>query len=135
MKGRTLLGTAALPLLFGGLMSLLAPRNAAKAGTGRVKQRLRPADAAWPSVARWAKLNDDVGGQLAQVHFVFESCATEPDGAACLDARKNIGNPYWIGDQAAGTEVSGWFNAWTPAPSAYAVKARKVADIVAAVIF
>jgi hypothetical protein len=28
--------------------------------------------------------------------------------------------PFWIGDQPSGTQVSGWLDAWTPAPSAYA---------------
>ena len=72
---------------------------------------------------------------LIEVHSLFGSCETEPNGAACLDALKNIGNPYWIGDQPAGTEVSGWLDAWTPAPSAYAIRARNAADIAAGVNF
>jgi FAD/FMN-containing dehydrogenase len=48
---------------------------------------------------------------------------------------KNIRNPIYIGDQPAGTEVSGWLDAWTPAPSAYAVAARNAADVAAAVNF
>src|SRR5499425_641442 len=44
-------------------------------------------------------------------------------------------NPFWIGDQPAGTEVSGWLDAWKPEPSAYAVAARNAADIAAAVNF
>src|SRR6185437_3685344 len=44
-------------------------------------------------------------------------------------------NPFYIGDQPAGTEVSGWLDAWAPAPSAYAVKARHAADVAAAVNF
>jgi FAD/FMN-containing dehydrogenase len=48
---------------------------------------------------------------------------------------KNIRNPIYIGDQPAGTEVSGWLDAWTPAPSAYAVAARNAADVGAAVNF
>src|SRR5215510_12792665 len=44
-------------------------------------------------------------------------------------------NPFYIGDQPAGTQVSGWLDAWTPAPSAYAVAARSAADVVAAVNF
>jgi hypothetical protein len=62
-----------------------------------------------------------------------QACQTEPNGAACLDALRNIRNPYWIGDQPADTEVSGWLDAWTPAPSAYALKARNAADVAAAI--
>ena len=48
---------------------------------------------------------------------------------------QNIRNPFYIGDQAGGTQVSGWLDAWTPAPSVYAVKARQAADVAAAVNF
>ncbi|HET7757244.1 MAG TPA: FAD-binding oxidoreductase, partial [Steroidobacteraceae bacterium] len=43
--------------------------------------------------------------------------------------------PFYIGDQPAGTQVSGWLDAWTPAPSVYAVKARSSAAVAAAVDF
>ena len=120
-----------LPLLSGSIAALFGPTKAAKAVTARAKQRLRPSDASWPSTASWAKLKDDVGGNLIEVHSLFELCVTEPNGATCLDALKNIGNPYWIGDQPAGTEISGWLDAWTPAPSAYALKARNATDVAA----
>jgi FAD/FMN-containing dehydrogenase len=96
---------------------------------------VRPSDASWPSTASWAKLKEDVGGNLIEVHSLFGSCATEPNGTACLDALKNSGNPFWIGDQPAGTQVSGWLDAWTPAPSAYAIKARDAASVAAGVNF
>lgn len=85
------------------------------------------------SAASWAKLKDDVGGNLLEVQPLFGPCEIEPDGAACLDAEKHLGNPYWIGDQPAGTEISGWLDAWTPAPSAY--KARHAADVASGITF
>jgi len=107
-----------------------------KAGNPRsLRSRVRPGDPAWPPAASWAKLKEEVGGNLIEVHALFGSCATEPNGAACLDALKNISNPFWIGDQPCGTQVCGWFNAWTPAPSERAVKARNAADVAAAVNF
>jgi FAD/FMN-containing dehydrogenase len=48
---------------------------------------------------------------------------------------KNLQNPYFVGDQAGGTQTSGWIDAWTSAPSAYAVAVRNTADVVAAVNF
>jgi FAD/FMN-containing dehydrogenase len=101
----------------------------------RTKRRVRPSDSSWPSASSWAKLKNDVGGNLIEVHPLFGSCETEPNGAACLDALKNISNPYWIGDQPAGTEISGWLDAWAPAPSAYAIKARNAADVATGVTF
>jgi FAD binding domain len=124
-----------LPLLSGGFAALLGSTKATKAVTTRRKRRVRPSNSSWPGAVSWAKLKDDVGGNLIEVHSLFGPCETEPDGEPCLDASKNIRNPYWIGDQSAGTEVSGWLDAWTPAPSAYAIKARNAADVAAGVSF
>jgi hypothetical protein len=98
-------------------------------------RRVRPQDAAWPSAASWARLDETVGGKLLKVRALFQGCAADPDGAACGEAHKNIGNPYWLGDQPGGTENSGWLDAWSPAPSAYAVKARHAGDVAAAIDF
>ncbi|MBC3906166.1 FAD-dependent oxidoreductase [Undibacterium umbellatum] len=98
-------------------------------------QRVRPTDVAWPDAAKWAKLNNDVGGSLIKVQSLFHACQTEPDGVACLDALKHVGNPYWIGDQPAGTENSGWLDAWTPRPSEYAIQARDSSDVAAGITF
>jgi hypothetical protein len=135
MKRRNLLCSVGMLPLLSSFATLFGPTQAAKATAGRRIQRVRPSDSSWPGPVSWARLKDDVGGNLIEVHSLFGSCQTEPNGAACLDALKNIGNPYWIGDQPGGTEVSGWLDAWTPAPSAYAVKARNAADVAAGVTF
>jgi hypothetical protein len=111
------------------------PTNAAGAATMRSKQRVRPSDSSWPSAASWARLKEDLGDHLIEPKSLFGSCAAEPNGSACLDAHKSIGNPFWIGDQPAGTQVSGWLDAWTPAPSAYAIKARNATDVAVGVNF
>ena len=59
----------------------------------------------------------------AELPAPFGACETDPKGAPCVDAVANIQNPFYLGDQPGGTQVSGWLDAWTPAPSAYAVKA------------
>jgi FAD/FMN-containing dehydrogenase len=116
----------------------LPPWMAAKSGSAPAKlvyRRVRPLDAAWPNAASWARLNDTLGGQLLKVRALFQSCEADPASAACVEAHENIGNPYWLGDQPGGTENSGWLDAWSPAPSAYAVKARHAGDVAAAVVF
>jgi FAD/FMN-containing dehydrogenase len=100
-----------------------------------VIQRVRPADPLWPSAASWAKLRAAVGGNLLEPRALLADCQTDANGEACAEVRKSIRNPFYIGDQPAGTEVSGWLDAWTPAPSAYAVAARNAADVAAAVNF
>jgi len=97
--------------------------------------RVRPGDPAWPSAESWAKLKQTVGGNLIPVEPPFAACAADPQNAACADALASIHNPFYLGDQPGGTQVSGWLDAWTPAPSAYAVKARSSADVAAAVSF
>ncbi len=136
MNRRNFIKTATgLPLLAGGLVSGLT-FSESKAGKARsLRSRVRPGDAAWPGAASWAKLKEDVGGNLIEVHPMFGACESAPNGADCLDALKNIANPFYIGDQPGGTQVCGWLDAWTPTPSAYAVKARNTADVAAAVNF
>jgi len=127
---------AALPLFTGGLAAPLAPAKSAQRFAKPVTlRRVRPTDPEWPSTADWDRLKQAVGGNLIQVRPLFAACAAEPKGAECLDALKNARNPFFLGDQPAGTQVSGWLDAWTPAASAYAVAARNASDVSAAVNF
>ena len=124
-------GMAAVIALQPDFLSQLAANAATASGFSRV----RPADPAWPNAESWAKLNEAAGGNLIAVDAPFAACATDPKSAPCVDALANIRNPFYIGDQPGGTQVSGWLDAWRPAPSAYAVKARSSSDVAAAVNF
>lgn len=44
-------------------------------------------------------------------------------------------NPFYVGGEPALTQTSGWVDAWTAEPSAYAVAAHDTADVAAAVDF
>src|SRR5699024_8086031 len=59
----------------------------------------------------------------------------KPGSDACAEIFKKLENPYYISNQPALTQTFGWADAWTSAPSAYAVETEKTADIVAAVNF
>jgi FAD/FMN-containing dehydrogenase len=126
LKG--VLATFLQPLWWKGL-SIYAAAKAA------VFRRVRPSDAAWPSATSWRTLKDRVGGNLVEASPLFGQCESNPTGAACVEALKQIGNPYFIGDHPGGTQISGWLDAWAPAPSAYAVVARNTSDVVAGVNF
>lgn len=132
MRRRSLLkGLAA-----GVFQLIFRPGLPLQAGIRRsVTRRVRPSDPLWPSAASWEKLKAMVGGNLLQPQALFAACQTDANASACAEVLKNIRNPIYIGDQPAGTEVSGWLDAWTPAPSAYAVAARNAADVAAAVNF
>jgi FAD/FMN-containing dehydrogenase len=135
MKRRNLLRMAVtLPLLSSGL-ALSGPTESTKAVVARTRQRVRPGDLGWPSSAAWDSFNQEVGGRLIKLSSPFADCSAPSGGAACREALDHIKNPYFIGDQPALTQASGWVDAWTSSPSAFAVAAVSTADIVAAVNF
>lgn len=133
MHRRDLLKAAfALPLLPMALSpSLAAAGDALKAVTG-FHSRVRPGDPGWPTEAQWEQLKQAVGGRLQRLHSPFEAGA---DDAARREALAQVRNPYYLGDTPALTQTSGWADAWTSRPSAYAVAAENTADVVAAVNF
>ena len=98
-------------------------------------RRSRPGEPSWPSAAQWAELDTKVGGQLVEVRSPLEACRSAPESAECAAVFRGLKNPWYIGDNVALTQTSGWVDAWTSAPSAYAVAARNTADVVAAVDF
>ena len=97
--------------------------------------RVRPGDPYWPKPAQWAELAAAVGGNLLEPRALFAPCAADAASDACGEVAQNLRNPFYIGDQPAGTQVSGWLDAWTPAPSAYAVRVRNAEDVARAVSF
>jgi FAD binding domain len=100
-----------------------------------VFRRLRPSDPEWPSADKWEQLNRELGGHLISVPPLLGACTDTPESAGCQALMANLQNPYYIGDQPAGTQTSGWVDAWTPAPSVYAVPATTPEHVVAAVNF
>ena len=125
MNRRTLL------MLAGGLPLM----STAHAQTASAFRRSRPGDPAWPSDAQWSELSNQVGGQLVQVRSPLDACRTAPASAECTALFRGLKNPWYIGDDVALTQTTGWVDAWTSTPSAYAVAAGTTADVVAAVNF
>jgi len=134
MKRRSFFkGLAAIPLVSSVLRYLPTSMRAALANS--TVQRVRPSDSSWPTAASWEKLKREVGGQLIAVSSPLAPCKDAPGSAACAALVEEMKNPYFIGDQAGGTQTSGWLGGWTSAPSAYAVAVRRTEDVVAAVNF
>lgn len=131
MRRRSFLKGIAASVLRAAVWSWPTPMPAKKVA----RRRVRPSDAGWPGPEHWEKLNQAVGGNLIRPRALFATCVAEPNGTACADVMKNMRNPLYISDQPAGTEVSGWLDAWAPAPSEYAVAARGTADVVEGVNF
>lgn len=116
-------------------LAVVAFVSGAPLAQARVTRRVRPGEAGWPSQAEWDSLRAQVGGNLVQPTSLYGTCVNDVGGAECRALLPNLRNPFYIGDQAGGTQVSGWLDAWQPALSAYAVAAHSTADVVAAVNF
>jgi FAD/FMN-containing dehydrogenase len=111
------------------------PMLGAASAHAATRTRVRPGDAGWPSEAQWSDLGRAVGGRLSRPVSMLAPCESAPKSAECRALVKQLQNPFFISDQPSGTEVSGYFDAWAPAPSAYAVAAQSAADVSAAVRF
>ena len=135
MRRRDLLKMATLAPFTHFILGTHNTRALSPSATTARHRRVRPTDAEWPSKDSWRSLNVAVGGNLIEVQPLLAPCALESDRPACVDVMEHLRNPFYLGDQAAGTQVSGWLDAWTPAPSVYAIRARSTADVVAGVNF
>jgi FAD/FMN-containing dehydrogenase len=114
------------------------PAGQAFAAAGRKlgsRSRVRPGAPGWPSAADWQGLQHATGGHLLKLESAFAGCSAVPRGAACNELLGQIGNPYFVGDQPALTQTSGWMDAWHSRTSAYAVAAASAADVAQAVNF
>ena len=131
-RRRFLQGVAALPLL-----SLGRAPVALDVASGDIARphRVRPGDPGWPSDALWDSLRHAVGGRLIKLESPFAACRADPAAPACVELFRSLKNPYYIGDSPALTQTSVWIDAWTSAPSVYAVAAKETADVAAAVSF
>jgi FAD/FMN-containing dehydrogenase len=98
----------------------------------RLRRKIRPGEPGWPSEASWDQMRRETGGRLQKLQSPF---APEAPAAARAEALQQLNNPFYLGDQPALTQTSGWADAWTSRPSAYAVAAETAADVAAAVNF
>ncbi len=109
--------------------------SAVPLSTSRHAPRARVGGPGWPDEAAWSRLHEAVGGRLIRPAPISAPCAAAPKGEACTALFKDLANPFYVGDQPGGTQVSGWLDAWAPSVSPYAVAATSTADVVAAVNF
>jgi FAD/FMN-containing dehydrogenase len=137
LKRRTLIN-AALGIAATGYMPRFGSW-AAEPATARplpgTTRRVRVTDADWPSRTEWAALNERVGGRFLELSSPFDACRGASHDAACHNVVRQLKNPYFLGDEPALTQTSGWFDAWTSTPSAYAVAAEQPDDVAEAVKF
>jgi FAD/FMN-containing dehydrogenase len=123
-------------LVKGMVVALIASGGSRRAlAAGLPRSRVRPGDPGWPSDAGWEQLNRDTGRRLIKINSPLVACRNAPDSPECRDIFKELKNPYYIGDDPALTQTTGWVDAWTSQQSVYAVAAETANDIAAAVNF
>src|SRR5215472_12972066 len=115
--------------------SVAAPFLFASRARAASSRRCRPGDSTWPSKSEWNQLEKAVDGNLIPVQFPLSILKTDPSAAAGRQLLKDLKNPYFVGDQPGLTETLGWVDAWASSPSVYALAARNVRHIAAAVNF
>lgn len=76
-----------------------------------------------------------MGGRLIKVESLLAACETGANNGGCAEVLQTLKNPYFLRKQPAGTQTSGWVDAWQSAASAYAVPAHTTSDVVAAINF
>ena len=133
-RRKFLKGAILLPSISMGSSFLFASTGNIFEQSGKLK-RVRPGDKLWPSLEKWNQLKVAVNGNLIKIESPLKACTTSTENAACLDFFKSLKNPYFIGDNPALTQTSGYQDAWQSEPSIYAVAATCTADVVAAVNF
>jgi hypothetical protein len=127
-------GAGAMPLLCD-RPSLMGCASRANAVSSEMLRRARPGDPSWPRQSSWDQLNCAVRGRLLRVISPLDVCRDASKFAQCDALFKELKNHYYIGDHVNLTQTSGWMDAWTSQPSAYAVAASNTGDVVAAVNF
>src|ERR1700678_791196 len=121
-------------LAFLGSLPLLShARGARSAGDVAlpVRARVRPGDRGWPTASDWTRLKKKVEGRLVMPRSPLAECVPE----SCHAALESLKNPFYVGDEVALTQTSGWVDAWTSQQSAYAVAAANTQDVIEAVNF
>lgn len=82
----------------------------------------------WPDAQAWAELRQQVGSRLIRPKQPWAKLGPGPIPRRFL-------NPWFLEEQPGATQSTGMYKAWASTPSAYAVAAREVSDVVAGVGF
>jgi hypothetical protein len=127
-------GAILLPAIASGSSSIFASPGNIFENSNKFS-RVRPGDPLWPSPEKWEQLNKAVNGNLVKIESPLAVCRISQSTTSCDEVFKNLKNPYYIGDNPALTQTSGWLDAWQSKPSEYAVAAKTTSDVVAAVNF
>lgn len=123
MKRRSLLSLAVVAPWFGSLSVLAAATS----------RWTLPGSREWPSDSKWQALARELRGELIAVDYPFSpGNAGTPHQA---EAMANLRNAFYVGDEPALTQTSGWVDGWACVPSPYAVAAADAQDVAKAVRF
>lgn len=97
--------------------------------------RYLPNSPHWPKADQWAALAKQLDGALVKPSSPVAACQQNAESSACKTALKNMKNPFYMQEKPGRSESQGWVDAWKAQPSSYAIEAKSVSDVVAAVNF
>lgn len=86
------------------------------------------AAAGWPDARAWDDLRRSVGRRLIRPRQPWARLGPGPIPSRFF-------NPWFLEERSGATQSTGMYRAWTSTPSAYAVAAREISDVVAGVDF
>src|SRR5690625_1935105 len=103
--------------------------------TKKRNNRIRPGDPKWPSKDTWNKLAQTLTGRLTKLDHPLRNCIENQRSSDCKNSLSQLNNPFYISDQPALTQTSGWIDSWISTPSVFAIEAHSTSDIVNGVNF
>ncbi len=119
LRRRTFLG------LMGGVAAAITAPFTAVAQPSTVAS---PPSPGWPAAEAWAGLRRQLGSRLVRPKQPWARLGPGP-------IPRRFFNPWFLEEQPGATQSTGMYKAWVSTPSAYAVAARDVSDVVTGVNF
>lgn len=83
----------------------------------------------------WTELQARLGDRFVRVAPPAQACIDDPGSAACMDALRNLQNPFFCEDDPGAFQTTGWLDGFVAEAGPYAVAASTAEDVAAAVTF
>ncbi len=98
-------------------------------------QYCKPGEKCWPSESAWKNLDAKFDGQVYQPKNFLKPCFVNAKSTECEAVLKDATNPFYIEDQAAYSQNTGWLDAWENHIPTYVAEVKTPHDIAAAISF
>ncbi len=97
--------------------------------------RCKPNQGCWPTEQEWTSLAESLEGSVFEPEKFLAPCLENAQSHACQAVLQNVKNPFFVEDQPAGGQNTGWIDAWSFQPPLYVAEVRSAYDIAKVVSF